>query len=1026
MTAVALLSRQLVILLLPALLLAQPPSGPELQRAAVRFYQSGRYKAAIPLYRQLTESNPSDTGLQKDFLILLWLDHRYADSVSVGKTLTAQAPDDFETWFIYARSLLASGSREEALAAFRRCQELQPGKKEIELAQGRLDGLLRHYDAALSRLRTLVQDHPRFKQAWPELAHLEQITHHYPQAAAAWAHAADFYPDRSGYAFHWAESLYYSGQKEAARDHLKKLIAADPPYWPAFDFLTDEALARGDRRSARELLETRLTALQPDDEGRLVKLAQLDLAEKRWKDLLNVCERWLSLNPYRASPWLLKANALREQGALAESIRTYKKIVELNPAESNAWLGMARAYDDARQPRNALKAVEKAQALDPTDPYLTLLRSFYLSESGETQAAQELLSATLHQSSGPVLPALLYHGLTPFEGDPILAYAMNRTTATFADHLQALQSAGYHTVTTEEVSTWLKDHAALPERPVLITFDDSRMDSLLYGDPILQRNGFSAAMFAALIDVEGYIPRAAVWNDLKHYQDTGRWEIQSHGDQAHQLIPTDPEGHRGLFLLNKQWLETRRGYESNDEWAQRARTDHFRGRKKIADRLQMPPHSYSFPEGDFGQIDIPNAPDSARLTLARAHDVFDTVWHQDDYGMNLRTRDPARLTRFEPPAGMTGASLVRHLSDDAPAVMMRRRLLRLSGVDNRWHEAFQRLNDLRTHGVSDLCLWSEEARLRVAHGDRTRALELVRQARREEDSPDTEELLEAIQHSPRWLWRPSFYYQEDNRNRVSRRFRQDFGTAHLAGIDLFLHHVAGSYSEAGIQTIEEQGGGLTLARNLGNYQRITLEATGHHLTLPAKNTYSLEGNLRSSWTDDWTTELSGGRRPYDTTRAMANNIIRNYVDGSVRGDPLGNWRASAQARGEFLSDNNTRATLILQGGRRILWPRFYLTGRVWLDNMDHLRPDYYSPQKLQTYQFGFDYKTVLTNRANVHLTYLPGYGKEERTDGEFVQDLDFEMDVFLTRTWTLTPSFVLTHTPSYHRQTTGLALTARF
>ena len=376
---------------------------------------------------------------------------------------------------------------------------------------------------------------------------------------------------------------------------------------------------------------------------------------------------------------------------------------------------------------------------------------------------------------------------------------------------------------------------------------------------------------------------------------------------------------------------------------------------------------------------------------------------------------------------MTGASLLRHLADNPPEVLAVRRLARMASSDGRFRESLQWLDDLRRRGASDLCLWSEEARFRLAQGDRAGAFVLAQKALKEDkDSDETRELLEAIGNSPRWIWQPGFYYEEDNRQRVSRRFRQDFGTWHSAGFELSLHQFSGSYSEAGIETVQDEGGGIGLSRRLGDFHQAWLEAAGHHLTASAENTYSAFGGLRSAWTDEVRTELEGGRMIYDTARAINANIIRNFGSGLAAWEPNENWKTSLRVRGESLSDGNSREALIAQAGRRMFLPSFYLTGRLWLDNMDHLSPAYYSPQKLQTYQLGADYGVPLGKSVNVHLLYLPGYGKEEGSAGEFVQDLDFKINLTLHRSLTLTPSVVMVHTPTYHRLTYGSTLTCRF
>src|SRR5882672_7861412 len=94
-----------VISLILASLISTPllaaESLPVLQRNAIRLYQSGEYQAAIPLYSQLTRVHPEDDGLQRDFLILLWLGGHYQEATEVGAKADKK---DTELQFIYARA----------------------------------------------------------------------------------------------------------------------------------------------------------------------------------------------------------------------------------------------------------------------------------------------------------------------------------------------------------------------------------------------------------------------------------------------------------------------------------------------------------------------------------------------------------------------------------------------------------------------------------------------------------------------------------------------------------------------------------------------------------------------------------------------------------------------------------------------------------------------------------------------------------------------------------------------------------
>lgn len=96
------------------------------------------------------------------------------------------------------------------------------------------------------------------------------------------------------------------------------------------------------------------------------------------------------------------------------------------------------------------------------------------------------------------VPVLMYHRVVPVlpTHDP---FGNCITTATFETHLRWLARRGFTPVTVGDVARSLDRHddgrAALPRRPVAITFDDGYQDNYLYAWPLLKRYGFPATIF---------------------------------------------------------------------------------------------------------------------------------------------------------------------------------------------------------------------------------------------------------------------------------------------------------------------------------------------------------------------------------------------------------------------------------------------------------------------------------------------------------------------------------------------------
>ena len=148
------------------------------------------------------------------------------------------------------------------------------------------------------------------------------------------------------------------------------------------------------------------------------------------------------------------------------------------------------------------------------------------------------------------VPVLLYHNLgEESEGSDTMS------TALFEEHLAALREAGYETVTLAQLQDYVETGAPLPEKPVVITFDDGYLSNYQLAWPLLEEYGMEAEIF-----VVGSSMGRDVYKDglpmephfsLEQAQEmeaSGVISIGSHGWNIHQVAGRDPEPVRSGIL----------------------------------------------------------------------------------------------------------------------------------------------------------------------------------------------------------------------------------------------------------------------------------------------------------------------------------------------------------------------------------------------------------------------------------------------------------------------------------------------
>jgi len=727
---------------------------------------------------------------------------------------------------------------------------------------------------------------------------------------------------------------------------------------------------------------------------------------------------------------MFKADVLIQHGHIADAVRIYQDVIELNPAIVRAYFSLADAYNVLHKPLEALANIKKARALDPTDPFLLIWHARYLYDVGDVRGSTRLLQNFLETAPQPAVPALLYHGLSSLEHDPLLAYSVHLSSAVFEDHMRAFVTAGYQPVTAEEMNDWVLGKKELPvKKPILIAFDDARLDAFRNADPILEKYHLKATMFIPLVNVDKNLPGYSSWEQLREYQKTGRWDLQLHGDLGHIRIPVDAEGRAGLYLINQQWLATQKRYETIQEWTERVANDHANGKRKMLEQLGKTPVAFAYPEGDFGQLGLTSSAGAAEINLSEAAKAYGTSYHQDSFGINIRTRDPQQLTRIEPRKGMTGLDLVEGFAEKNPFALARITLLRQATWQGNIHTALGLLDDLKKEpGLSPQVILTQDAHTHYAARDVTRAKQLAEQASTFGDTPDLQSLKSSIETQERFIWNPSLVFQEDNRNRSDWIFHQTLSTWSLGNARWILHQLRGSYQEQGTADVTQDAVGAAMAIRLGLFHTLDARLLGQFLSGQSdKTTYTTSAGLRSQWTDQWATALEAGRSLSDTASALNAGISQRYVHASATWIQEGPWQMKSQGKVGDLSDNNRQYDAQFELTRRLFVETDFRTGYHFeTENMRNISPDYYSPQHLIVHHAVFQFSARLPPGFYFDMRYLPGYGKEDNSTGQFVNDMELSMPVPLGKQTMLTPEIWLSRTPNYHKDSYSVSLTHRF
>src|SRR4051812_37845588 len=113
------------------------------------------------------------------------------------------------------------------------------------------------------------------------------------------------------------------------------------------------------------------------------------------------------------------------------------------------------------------------------------------------------------------VPILMYHSISSHAAPKFKAFAVEPEM--FTDQMAYLHQQSYTPITvTQFVHAQSQESSVLPERPVVLTFDDGFADFFTEALPVLQKYGFSATLYVTTAFING----TSRW--LQHEGETNR------------------------------------------------------------------------------------------------------------------------------------------------------------------------------------------------------------------------------------------------------------------------------------------------------------------------------------------------------------------------------------------------------------------------------------------------------------------------------------------------------------------------
>lgn len=189
---------------------------------------------------------------------------------------------------------------------------------------------------------------------------------------------------------------------------------------------------------------------------------------------------------------------------------------------------------------------------------------------------------------GVPVPVIMYHSILrdpKMQGDYVISPEL------LEQDLKYLQSHGYTGIVMQDLLGYVQNGTPLPEKPVLLTFDDGYYNNYFYAYPLAKQYqfkilispvGFFTQRFSDTDDPNPYYAHIT-WDNIREMEQSGYVEFQNHSYNLHAQSPR-----KGA---------KRKSGESVEEYQQMLKEDLSKMQQAMQEHTGILPTTFVYPFG---------------------------------------------------------------------------------------------------------------------------------------------------------------------------------------------------------------------------------------------------------------------------------------------------------------------------------------------------------------------------------------------------------------------------------------------
>ncbi|MDV4149887.1 glycoside hydrolase [Clostridium sp. AL.422] len=256
------------------------------------------------------------------------------------------------------------------------------------------------------------------------------------------------------------------------------------------------------------------------------------------------------------------------------------------------------------------------------------------------------------------------------------------STESLENQLASLRDNGYVTITQEDILDYYNEGKVLPDKALLLLFEDGRRDTAIFAQKIMEKYNFKATMLTYADKFSKNDPKFLVPKDLKELVDSSYWELGTNGYRLEYINVFDEDenylGELNSVKFSELSNKIRRNYnhylmdyirdeyylpkENYNEMKERIDYDYKKLYEIYNKEMGKLPILYTLMHsntGQFGTNDKVSEINERWITK-----LFSINFNREGFSLNARDSSIYDLTRMQPQAYWSTNHLLMRIWDD--------------------------------------------------------------------------------------------------------------------------------------------------------------------------------------------------------------------------------------------------------------------------------------------------------------------------------------------------------------------------